>query len=274
MLPPAALHEPQCNELEGEVSSGLSRASSSKSTYPTHFTAGTGATPGGYGRLQALPSGNAVVDAVWDAGPQALSAGVQNAGPQAISEHLRWQGNHAHLYFLHVSYGGRETRTPAGTRLGEDTGSCGSSCSGPHPHQGNLSPSPVPSEPPSLSEDLLPASFPFPCLHLCPHSPSSTWWPHQSPSLHHINSPEASHLLSQIGVQDPHLRGPCRSHDSTAATLSLDLVLRHPCSPVAPASPSASASPLYHCSSGLSFCVPLTQACPDLPTNRSPRSPM
>ena len=61
---------PQCNELEGEVSSGLSRASSSKSTYPTHFTAGTGATPGGYGRLQALPSGNAVVDAVQGCGTQ------------------------------------------------------------------------------------------------------------------------------------------------------------------------------------------------------------
>lgn len=73
---------PQCNELEGEGSSGLSWACSSKSTYPTNFTAGTGAMPGGYGRLQALRSGNAVVDAVQGCGTQGRKLSVQRCRTQ------------------------------------------------------------------------------------------------------------------------------------------------------------------------------------------------
>lgn len=73
---------PQCNELEGEGSSGLSRACSSKSTYPTNFTAGTGAMPGGYGRLQALPSGNAVEDVVQGCGTQGHKLSVQGCRTQ------------------------------------------------------------------------------------------------------------------------------------------------------------------------------------------------
>lgn len=73
LLPRVTPPPPQCNELEGVQSPGLCGACASKSTYPVNLTAGTGATPGSRGRLQALPSGSAVVGAVQGCGTQCMS---------------------------------------------------------------------------------------------------------------------------------------------------------------------------------------------------------
>ena len=154
---------PQCNEMEREErerwSSGPSQACAPKSTHPTSFTAGTGATPGAAGGCSVRP-----LQTLCGAQCRARAPGHE----QSVGT---YSGRGAMPNSVCCTPGLVEERQ--GIRQGHNKcvrtqGAVGAPPMAPHLGHSGFSLSPAPSEPPSLSEDLLSPAFPSPSLHLCP----------------------------------------------------------------------------------------------------------